>query len=222
MSREKLDTLYNAVRWNLSGAAIEAESFRRIDEEAGAWRERFTDSQWHVARRLVHTCADFSILESLVFANEFMEAAADALRRGVKIYCDSSMIRSGISMPRLQKMSRGYTPAHLICKIADSDTAKMASEMGTTRALAAVRLSVQELDGALILIGNAPLALAAISKSVLEHAYRPAAVIGLPVGFVNVMESKALLAATDLPYMTISGRRGGSTLAVAALHALTE
>ena len=102
------------------------------------------------------------------------------------------------------------------------DVAEDAEKHRTTRALASLKKAETILDGAIVLIGNAPLALAGIAKLCFEKNIRPAVIIGMPVGFVNVVESKALLSKTDIPHITIEGRRGGSTLAVAALHAILE
>ena len=193
--------------WDLTGPEIEAESFRRIDAEASPeQRARFTAAEWHVARRLVHTTADFGILDFLKFTPGAVESGLAALRRGALIYTDSNMIKSGLSVPKLQKFHPGYTRDAILCPVADPATARLAAERSITRALAAVELHAERLDGAIFLCGNAPLALA----------------VGMPVGFVNVVESKEYLMETGLEYITLAGRRGGSPLAVATLHGIIE
>ena len=209
--------------WDLTGPEIEAESFRRIDaEDAPEQRARFTAAEWHVARRLVHTTADFGILDFLKFTSGAVESGLAALRRGALIYTDSNMIKSGLSVPKLQKFHPGYTRDSILCPVADPATARLAAERSITRALAAVELHAERLDGAIFLCGNAPLALAGMVKLALERGIRPALAVGMPVGFVNVVESKEYLMETGLEYITLAGRRGGSPLAVATLHGIIE
>ena len=138
------------------------------------------------------------------------------------IYTDSNMIKSGLSVPKLQKFHPGYTRDSILCPVADPATARLAAERSITRALAAVELHAERLDGAIFLCGNAPLALAGMVKLALERGIRPALAVGMPVGFVNVVESKEYLMETGLEYITLAGRRGGSPLAVATLHGIIE
>ena len=145
-----------------------------------------------------------------------------ALRRGARIYSDSNMIKSGLSVPKLKRFFPGYERESILCPVADTETGTYARERGITRALAAVELHASELDGAVFLCGNAPLALAGVVRLAVERGIAPALIIGMPVGFVNVVESKKLLDSVRIPYVRISGRRGGSPLAVAALHGMME
>jgi precorrin isomerase len=146
-----------------------------------------------------------------------------ALRRGAKIYTDSNMIKSGLSVARLQKLCPDYTRDSIHCGVAAAGTEKAAAKDGVTRALAALRLAGRPvLEGCVFLCGNAPLALAGMVRMIFEENIRPALIIGMPVGFVNVTESKELLRETDVPHIAIEGRRGGSPLAVATLHAIME
>ena len=211
----------DGINWEMSGAAVERESFQRIEQEMGP--HRFTPEQWPVARRLIHTTATFSIAEELHFAGDPIGAARTAIRAGSPIYCDSNMIRSGVSVARLSSLCpSGYTRDDLHCYIADPEVAQQARERGTTRALAALDKARPLLDGAIVLIGNAPLALAGLVRMIRDEGVRPALIIGMPVGFVHVLESKAMLMTTDIPQLVLKGRRGGSPLAVAALHAMLE
>jgi len=209
------------INWQMSGAEVEQESFRRIEAEMGP--HAFTPQEWPVVRRLIHTTADFSIAKDIYFGHDPIQAAREAVRAGRPIYSDSNMIRSGISLARLSGICPGgYTRELLHCYIADADVAEQARVRGTTRALASLDKARPLLDGAIVLIGNAPLALAGLVRMMNEEGVRPALVIGMPVGFVHVLESKAMLMETTVPQLVIKGRRGGSPLAVAALHGMLE
>jgi len=210
-----------SILWHLSGQAIEQESFRRIEEEYTG-RDRFSAEEWHIARRLIHTTADMHIADNLVFRHDPIQHGLKALRACAPLFCDSNMIRAGLSLPRLKKLNAGYTKDDLHCYISDADVIARAKAEGYTRALCGAEKARPMLDGAIILIGNAPLALARIARYILEEKVQPALVIGMPVGFVNVVESKELLAQCHVPQIVLEGRRGGSTLAVATLHAITE
>ncbi len=205
----------------MPGLEIEKESFRRIEEEAKNINE-FSTEEWKIARRLIHTTANFAIAEQISFANNPIEAGLNALIAGKNIYSDSNMIRSGISVPKLQSFNNNYTRESIRCYIAEPRVAELAKERGTSRALASLDFAQEMLNDSIVLIGNAPLALAGIIKLYVEKNIKPALIIGMPVGFVNVLESKELLFETDIPYISIEGRMGGSTLAVATLHAIME
>ena len=125
-------------------------------------------------------------------------------------------------LPRLKRLNPGYGPESLHCHISDQDVIDRAKLEGHTRALCSAEKARPMLDGAIVLIGNAPLALARIARYALEEGVRPALVVGMPVGFVNVVESKQLLAQCDVPQIVLEGRRGGSALAVTTLHAVME
>lgn len=211
----------NAVQWNLSGQAVEDESFARID----ALRDPdMAEDRWRVVRRLIHTTGDPELAGLVSFSEtpDPMSAGRKALQACAPIFCDSNMIRSGLSLPRLRTQHPDYSPERLRCHITDPDVVERAKATGHTRALCAAEKARPWLDGAVVLVGNAPLALARICKYILEEDMRPALLIAIPVGFVNVEESKALLPFCPVPFITVRGRRGGSPLAVAALHALME
>ena len=209
------------IRWNLSGAEIERESFRVIEAECDL-HERMPVEAWRIARRLIHTTADKSIADTLAFRHNPIESGLAALRRGAPIFCDSKMIRSGLSLERLQRLFPGYAASSLHCHISDEDVIARARREGHTRALCSAEKARPMLDGGIVLIGNAPLALARIARFILEEGVRPALVVGMPVGFVNVVESKELLATCPVPQIVLEGRRGGSALAVTTLHAVME
>lgn len=209
------------IRWNLSGEEIERESFLTIEAECDL-HARLPLPQWRVARRLIHTTADPRIADTLVFRHDAIAAGLRALRAGAPIFCDSKMLRAGLSLERLRKLNPAYGPERLHCHISDPDVIARAGKEKRTRALCSAEKARPMLDGAIVLIGNAPLALARIARYVLEENVRPALVVGMPVGFVNVVESKELLARCPVPQIVLEGRRGGSALAVTTLHAVME
>ena len=202
-------------------AEIEQESFRRIEAECDLHRT-LSAPHWRVARRLIHTTADMHIADTLVFRHDPVAAGLAALRRKAPIFCDSQMLRSGLSLPKLRTLHPGYGPEDLHCYITDPDVVERARAEGHTRALCSAEKARPLLDGGIVLIGNAPLALARIARYILEEGVRPALVVGMPVGFVNVVESKDLLARGPVPQIVLEGRRGGSALAVTTLHAVME
>lgn len=209
------------IRWNLSGEEIERESFLTIEAECDL-HTRLPLPEWRVARRLIHTTADPRIADTLVFRHDAIASGLRALRAGAPIFCDSKMLRAGLSLERLRKLNPAYGPERLHCHISDPDVIARAGKEKRTRALCSAEKARPMLDGAIVLIGNAPLALARIARYVLEENVRPALVVGMPVGFVNVVESKDLLARCPVPQIVLEGRRGGSALAVTTLHAVME
>ncbi len=209
------------IRWHLSAAEIEAESFRTIEEEC-TFHKDMPLEEWRVARRLIHTSADMHIVKELIFQHDAIVSAKSALLSKAPIYCDSNMIKAGLSLARLQVVNPAYTKDDIHCYIADSDVSATAKKLGTTRALCSAEKALPILDGGIVLIGNAPLALARIARYILEEGVRPALVVGMPVGFVNVVESKELLQSCPVPQIVLQGRRGGSALAVTTLHAIME
>lgn len=132
------------------------------------------------------------------------------------------MIKAGLSVPKLKRFCEQYSRESILCDVASPEVAELAARKGITRALAAVELHRKELEGCIFLCGNAPLALAGMIRMIVEEGIRPALMVGMPVGFVNVLESKELLRLVSVPYVTVEGRRGGSPLAVATLHAIME
>ncbi len=202
----------------MSGEAIEAASMATIDREAPA--HAFSAGEWAVARRMVHTSADFSLLVDLRFQHGAVEAGVAALRAGAPIYTDANMIRSGLSLARLQAVNPAYTRDAIHCLVADPEVAEEARRTGLPRSLFALRKARPLLEGGIVAIGNAPVALLELNRLVAEEGLRPALVLGLPVGFVHVVESKDELLGLEVPAIALRGRRGGSPLAVAAIHAL--
>jgi precorrin isomerase len=202
----------------MSGEAIEAASLAAIDREAPV--HGFSPGEWAVARRMVHTSADFSLLADLRFSPSAVAAGLAALRAGAPLYADANMIRSGLSLARLQAVNPAYTRDRIHCHVADPEVAELATQTGLPRSLFALRKARTILEGGIVAIGNAPVALLELNRMIAEEGLRPALVLGLPVGFVHVVESKEELLGLPIPSILLKGRRGGSPLAVAALHAL--
>jgi precorrin-8X/cobalt-precorrin-8 methylmutase len=202
----------------MSGEAIEARSFEIIDREAQAGQ--FSPEQWEVVRRILHTTADFGLVEAMRFSPDALESGVAALRAGASIYADSNMIRSGLSTARLRKVCPDYGPHSVMCHVADADVASEAGSKGLPRSLFAVRKARPMLHGGIVVFGNAPVALMELNRFIIEEGIRPAIVIAMPVGFVHVSESKEELMSLDVPYIAVAGRRGGSPLAVSTVHAL--
>ena len=194
--------------------AIYRESFATIRAETDLSRLRPDESV--VAVRMVHAAGDTGLVDDLELHPRLVEAARGALRAGAPIFTDAQMIASGVTRRRL--------PADndVRCLLHDPRTTELARAWGTTRSAAAVSLWGDELEGAVVAIGNAPTALFHLLETVADGGPRPAAVIGIPVGFVGSAESKQALAANpyDLPFLVVHGRRGGSALCVAAINAL--
>jgi precorrin isomerase len=210
--------IYDLLENPISGQQIEDRSFAAIDAEAP--EHNYTADEWQVVRRLIHTTADFAMCELVKFSPQAISVAEEALRKGAPIYADSNMIRSGLSVARLQKLNLDYQRESILCHVADEDIAAEAKQTGLPRSLFAIRKAGKKLDGAIVLIGIAPVALLELNRMAVEEGIRPALVIGMPVGFVHVLESKEELMTTGIPYVILTGRRGGSPLAVATLHAL--
>lgn len=203
----------------LSGPDIEARSFDIIDREAPD-HCGFRSDQWEIVRRMIHTTGDVELARMVRISPDAIDSGTDALANRVPLYADSNMIRSGLSLARLREVNPAYDASHITCHVADADVAAEAKTGGLPRSLYAIRKARARLDGGIVVFGNAPVALMELNRMIIEEGVRPALVIGMPVGFVHVLESKQELATLGVPFIAIEGRRGGSTLAVATLHAL--
>lgn len=199
-----------------AGRDIEQESFRIIDEEMG--EHRFPSDQWQVIRRVIHTTGDFDYAQRLSFGKDAIASGVQALRNGASIYTDTRMVRVGLSPWRLDWFNN-----EVVCPAENGECHEIAERTGVTRTLAAFRSCAAELDGSVVAIGNAPTALNEVIRLIKEDGIRPALVIGVPVGFVQAEESKAALWAMEAQSsITVLGRKGGSSVAVAIVHALLE
>jgi precorrin-8X/cobalt-precorrin-8 methylmutase len=197
-------------------AAIYRRSFAIIRAEADL--SRFPQAMRPVALRLAHAAGDASILADLVWSRGAAAAGRQALAAGCPILVDSTMVAAGIT--------RGRLPANnpVLCTLADLSVLALAAKLGTTRSATAVELWRPHLDGAVVAIGNAPTALFHLLEMIAAGAPQPALVLGFPVGFVGAAEAKAALAGfgRGLAYIALTGRRGGSALAAAAVNALAR
>ena len=202
----------------LSGPEIERRSFEIIDAEAGA--QGFLPDQWEIVRRMIHTTGDIGIARSVRFTSDAIASGVRALRAGAPIFVDSNMIRAGLSLARLCRANSGYVLDHIHCHVAKPDVTREAEQAGMPRSLFAVRKARPMLDGAIAVFGNAPVALLELNRMMIEEGVRPSLVIGMPVGMVHVVESKEELLSIAVPSIVITGRRGGSPLAVSVIHAL--
>ena len=192
---------------------IEKRSFEIITEILG---DRKLDPENElVIKRAIHTTADFDYADNLVFSPHAVKIGIEALKSGCDIVTDTQMAKSGISKATLAKLG-----GEVHCFMSDPDVAAAAKERGVTRALVSMEKAAKLPKPCIFAIGNAPTALIRIRELMDEGALRPALVIGVPVGFVNVVESKELIIETDVPHIVARGRKGGSNVAAAIVNAL--
>ena len=197
------------------GAEIYRRSFAIIRGESDL--SRFSKDEARVAVRVIHACGMVDVARDLVFSPEFTGAARAALLAGKPIFCDSKMVANGVTRARLPAGNE------VICTLDAPGIADLAADRSTTRSAAALDLWRDRLDGALVAIGNAPTALFRLLELIEAGAPKPAAIIGMPVGFVGAAESKEALAAYGrVPCMIVKGRKGGSAMAAAAVNALAS
>ena len=194
-------------------ADIEKRSFEIISREMGD--VKLDPLEEPIVKRAIHTSADFDYLENLVFSPGAVETAMEAILQGVTIVTDTNMAWSGINKRALERFG-----GKACCFMADEDVREAAKKDGTTRAAASMKKAAS-LPGPLIFaIGNAPTALVTLYELIQEGRLNPALIIGVPVGFVNVVESKELILKTDVPHIVARGRKGGSNIAAAICNAL--
>lgn len=199
-----------------AGRRIEHDSFAIVDNEVGG--HDYAEAQWQVVRRMIHATADFEFNGLTNFHPDAVDTGIQAILKGAVIVADVEMICVGLSKPRLNHF--GVSTHHFI---ADDDVIAQAKAENTTRAVQAMRKAQQQslLDGAIVAVGNAPTALLEVVRMIKEEGVKPALIVGMPVGFVSAAESKEVLSEiNDIPWIVINGRKGGSTLVVAAIHAL--
>jgi precorrin-8X/cobalt-precorrin-8 methylmutase len=197
-------------------AEIYRQSFATIRAEADL--SRFPDDVGRVVVRLIHTCGQVDIADHVAYSEDVVAKAHAALAAGAPVLCDSSMVAAGITRSRLPAGNE------VVSLVADARAADLAADMGTTRSAAGVQLWADRLSGAVLAIGNAPTALFRLLELVDDGAPAPAAVLGGPVGFVGSAQSKQEL--IDRPrgmsYLVVTGRRGGSAMAAAAVNAIAS
>lgn len=196
------------------GAEIYRRSFATIRAEADLSALPADVAQ--VAVRMIHACGMVDLPADVGFSPGVVTAARAALRAGAPILCDAEMVASGVTRARLPRDN------DVVCTLRDPGVPELARRLGTTRSAAALELWRGRVDGAVVAIGNAPTALFRLLELVEEGAGRPAAVLGIPVGFIGAAESKAALAASGLEHLVVHGRRGGSAMTAAAVNAIAN
>ncbi|MFJ6321825.1 MULTISPECIES: precorrin-8X methylmutase [unclassified Rhizobium] len=198
------------------GEAIYERSFAIIRSEADL--KRFSDAEADVAIRMIHACGQVEAAQHFHFSSDFVSAARKALSDGAPILCDAEMVARGVTRARLPAAN------DVICTLQDPRTAEIAKAIGNTRSAAAMHLWAERLAGAVVAIGNAPTALFHLLEMLRDGAPKPAAIIGMPVGFVGAAESKDALAENSygVPFAIVRGRLGGSPMTAAALNALAR
>lgn len=196
------------------GAEIYRRSFATIRAEADL--SRFPADVARVVVRMIHSCGMTDLPADVGFSDGVVRAARKALLGGAAVLCDAQMVASGITRRRLPAGN------DVICTLSDPAVPELARRLATTRSAAALDLWLPRLAGAVVAIGNAPTALFRLLELRAQGAPAPAAVLGIPVGFIGAAESKRALAASGLEYLVVHGRRGGSAMTVAAVNAIAS
>lgn len=195
---------------------IEKRSFEIITEELGEKVEKFTEEELPIVKRVIHTTADFEYADLIEFLGNPISSTKKVLSNGCKIYCDTNMIVNGLSKTILKKFN--CVPYTLV---SDVEVSKEAKERGVTRSIVGMEHAGKDKETKIFLIGNAPTALYKLKEMIEKNEIeKPALVVGVPVGFVGAKESKDVFKDTKVPYITINGRKGGSTVAVSILHGI--
>jgi precorrin-8X/cobalt-precorrin-8 methylmutase len=216
---DELKRTYRAKSRDMSEAAlgIEEDSMKIIESEIGI--HGYTKAQWNIVRRVIHATADFDFAKpdknGIIFSTNAIENAFSAFKQRRHIVVDVNMVLSGINKKSVAKIG-----TNLICNISNKDVVEISKNQNKTRSTVAMRYSSKEIDGGIVVIGNAPTALYEVIKMVNEDAARPSLVIGIPVGFVSASESKLELSKVNVEFITNIGRKGGSPAASSIINAL--
>ncbi|GGP36102.1 precorrin-8X methylmutase [Streptomyces sp. L500] len=202
--------------YDKDGASIYRQSFATIRAEADLGG--LPPDVSRVAVRMIHACGMTDLVQDLAYSPGVVARAREALLAGAPILCDANMVASGVTRKRLPADNE------VVCTLADPAVPELARRMGTTRSAAALELWRDRMGGAVVAVGNAPTALFRLLEMIQEGAPRPAAVLGIPVGFIGAAESKDALAESPLglEYLVVRGRRGGSAMAAAAINAIAS
>jgi precorrin-8X/cobalt-precorrin-8 methylmutase len=196
------------------GAEIYRRSFAIIRAEADL--SGLPPDVARVAVRMIHACGMVDLVRDLAYSEKVVTAARSALLGGAPILCDAAMVAAGVTRSRLPAAN------DVVCTLGDPRVPGLAAALGTTRSAAALELWRDRLDGSVVAVGNAPTALFRLLELISEGAGQPAAVLGIPVGFVGAVESKQALASSTVEHLVVHGRRGGSAMAVAAINAIAS
>ncbi|HMG37999.1 MAG TPA: precorrin-8X methylmutase [Nitrososphaeraceae archaeon] len=217
--KDELKRTYRAKSRDMSEAAlgIEENSMKIIESEIGI--HGYTKAQWNIVRRVIHATADFDFAKpdknGIIFSTNAIENAFGAFKQRRHIVVDVNMVLSGINKKSVAKIG-----TNLICNISNKEVVEISKNQNKTRSTVAMRYSSKEIDGGIVVIGNAPTALYEVIKMVNEDAARPSLVIGIPVGFVSASESKLELSKANVEFITNIGRKGGSPTASSIINAL--
>jgi len=197
------------------GQSIEDESMETIEQEIGP--HPYKGHEWQIVRRIIHSTADFDFAREngVIFHRDAVKNGLEALQNGKNIIIDVNGIIGLLNKKNLEDYK-----TNVICDISNPDVMKEAMKLNKTRAQTAMRMRASEMNGGIVVIGNAPTALLEVIDMIKEKAAGPKLVIGVPVGFVSAAESKESLQAIDIPYITNKGRKGGSPCAAAIINAL--
>lgn len=198
---------------NVKPMEIETRSFEIITQELGD--TPLVPETELIVKRCIHTSADFDYAKNLCFSENVVEKAIQAIRDGASIVTDTQMAKAGINKRALSRYG-----GEVYCFMSDEDVAKAAKENGTTRAVASMEKAAAMGEDLIFAIGNAPTALVHLYEMIREGRIHPKLVIGVPVGFVNVVQSKELIMETEVPYIVARGRKGGSNIAACICNAL--
>ena len=198
---------------NVRPMEIEKRSFEIITEELGD--RKLDDEKALIIKRCIHTSADFDYAENLCFSEQAVEQALEALKGGACIVTDTQMAKAGINKRALARYG-----GEVYCFMSDEDVAVRAKELGTTRAHVCMDKAMELGRPVIFAIGNAPTALVRLYELIQEKRLKPELIIGVPVGFVNVVQSKELIMETEVPYIVARGRKGGSNIAACIVNAL--
>lgn len=197
------------------GQSIEDESMRIIDAEVG--KHTYDDKQWNIVRRIIHSTADFDFIDKnkIIFHHYAIEMGINALKNGKSIVVDVNGVAGLLNKQNLAEFDN-----KLVCRISDPTVAELAKKNNQTRSELSMLQSKEDIDGGVVVIGNAPTALLQVIKMIREQIVKPALVIGVPVGFVCAVEAKEELKKIPTPFITNLGRKGGSATAAAIVNAL--
>ena len=197
------------------GQSIEDESMEIIEREVGS--HPYTDTEWPIVRRIIHATADFDFAgkNKIVFHKDAITSGTSALKNGCSIITDVNGVIGGLNKQNPKDFGN-----NIICNISDPSLAERAKQENKTRAQMSMRIAASDMNDGVVVIGNAPTALLEIIKMISEGITKPALVVGIPVGFVSAAESKEELQTIDVPFITNTGRKGGSSCAASIVNAL--
>ena len=197
------------------GQSIEDASMQVIENEIGS--HNYNEKEWPIVRRVIHSTADFDFARdnSIIFHNDAIENGLNALKTGRSIVVDVNGVVGLINKQRVKEFGN-----NIICKISDSEIVLQAQKENKTKSQMSMRMASSDIDGGIVVVGNAPTALLEVIQMIKEKTVKPALVIGMPVGFISAAESKEELAKMDVPFITNKGRKGGSPSAAAIVNAL--